>query len=32
MTGEILAESSFLKFILRLYEALEDWEAQAITE
>ncbi len=28
--GEILAEATFLKFILRFYQALEQWEATAI--
>ena len=30
MIGEVLAEASLLKFVLRLYEALDTWEAQAI--
>ena len=30
MMGEMIAESSLLKFVLRLYEALESWEVSAI--
>lgn len=32
MTGEVLAEASILKFILRLYQALEPWESRAKKE
>jgi hypothetical protein len=32
MIGEILAEATLLKFILRLHQALERWEAAAIEE
>jgi hypothetical protein len=30
MIGEVLAEASLLKFVLRLYQALEAWETAAI--
>jgi transposase len=30
MTGETIAESTLLKFVLRLHEALEPWETQSI--
>lgn len=30
MVGEVLAQASLLKFILRLHQALESWEQQAI--
>jgi transposase len=30
MIGTAIAEASLLKFVLRLYQALEDWEAEAI--
>jgi len=32
MVGELIAESTLLSFILRLYQALEDWEAQATAQ
>ena len=32
MIGELIAESTLLNFIRRLYEALEVWEAQAIEQ
>jgi transposase len=32
MVGEVLAEASLLKFILRLHQALEHWEQQAIED
>lgn len=30
--GEVIAEASLLKFVLRLYQALEQWEATSIDE
>lgn len=30
IVGEVIAETSFLKFIFRLYQALEQWESKAI--
>ncbi len=30
MVGEVLAEASLLKFVLRLHQALESWEQQAM--
>lgn len=30
--GEVIAESSLLKFVLRFYQALADWEAASIEE
>lgn len=32
MIGEVIAQSSLLKFILRLYEALEQWELNAVEQ
>jgi hypothetical protein len=32
MIGEIISQTSFLKFILRLHEVLAVWEAQAIEQ
>ena len=29
MIGVVISETSFLKFVLRLYQALEEWEYQA---
>lgn len=28
--GEVIAEATFLKFVLRLYIALEQWEAASV--
>lgn len=30
--GEVIAQATLLKFVLRLYEALEEWEASAIEQ
>ena len=30
LIGEVIAEASFLKFVLRLHQALEPWEARSI--
>jgi len=32
MIGELLSEASLLKFVLRLYQALEPWEHQAVAQ
>ena len=32
MIGEVIAESTLLKFVLRLYQALEAWELDAIEQ
>ena len=32
MIGEVVAESTLLKFVLRLYQALEAWELDAIKQ
>jgi|GEM_PF-4362627 len=32
MIGEVIAESTLLKFVMRLYQALEDWELDAIEQ
>ncbi len=32
MMGVVIAEATILKYILRLYNALEEWEAQAISQ
>ena len=32
MIGEVIAESTLLKFVLRLHQALEAWELDAIEQ
>ena len=32
MMGEVISEATLLKFVLRLHQALEDWEQQAIED